>query len=126
MGNIHRDDVPMDIMEAFEKDMAVKYPGMKVICAGDYPGELPDNVKESIKNLQEMHDRSMEEGLCIDCGEKMPGYPDDASVIWGSKWNPADGWKFLECIRTKRPVAWQCPECDGTDKRGITLVDVDD
>lgn len=125
MDHIHRDDIPMEIMEGFVKDMSEKYPGMKVVCAGDYPGELPEEVVDAISHLQEMHNRSITEGMCIDCGERMPGYPEDAMEVWKPGWKPSEGWRWFEDVKTRRPVAWQCPKCDSEDEKGVSPIRIE-
>lgn len=106
----HRDDVDPDVLKGLED----KFPGMKILCIGDYPPEtIPDEVKRVLKTLQEKHERSLALGVCIDCGKQMPNYPTPESGV-SEEWEPSDGWTFFSQGEgeNEQIVCWQCPKCD--------------
>jgi roadblock/LC7 domain-containing protein len=106
---VHRDDIPMEAMEEIEKFIQDKFPGMKVICAGDTPGELPEELREQMQEIEAAFAHSMLHGLCIDCGAKMEGYE---QITEKDDWAPTAGWRYFTNVATGEPQGWQCPECD--------------
>lgn len=111
MQPIHRDDVPMEVMEEFEKYIKEKFPGAKVTCAGDQPGELPPEVQEHMQAIEQLFQDSMLNGTCLDCGAQMPGYnplEDD--------WEPHPSWHYFKNTSDNTPMGWQCPACDAEER----------
>lgn len=108
----HRDDLPPELLEMLEK----KFPGMKIVCAGDIPeGQMPEGLVAKIEAIKMAHAQSVVDGTCIDCGKKMPGYPaDDEDFPEG--WQKADGWLCFTDISSGEPSGWQCPECDAKER----------
>lgn len=113
---IHRDDIPMDLMEEIER----MFPGKMVVCAGDQPGgAVPLEVKEAIAATTKKFEESLREGLCVDCGAKMPGYPPHD---WDT-WTLPDDWQLFTNMRGG-PQAFQCPRCDAEDTDGPRVASV--
>lgn len=112
----HRDDIPLEAMQAFEAAMADQFPGFKVVCVGDIPGELPPEIQEKLEAIQILHARSFVEGRCIDCGRQMANPPPDASddAAWDA-WQPDEGWLHFT-NGAGEVTAFQCPECDSREK----------
>lgn len=110
MNPIHRDDIDASDMAEIEKLLAEQYPGMKIVCAGDAPGELPPDVAAMMQQVERAHMESLANGTCIDCGAKMPDYD-----IERGDWNPPEGWAWFYEHGTKNIAAWQCPACDAKD-----------
>lgn len=110
MKPINRDDVPMEAMEEIESFFAEKFPGMKVVCAGDHQGSLPPEVQAKIDAMEKMFQDSMINGTCVDCGEPMPDYDP-----LKEDWRPQKGWGYFKEMTTGDPMGWQCPECDEDD-----------
>lgn len=111
---IHRDDVPMDLSQEIERQFAESHPGMKVVFVGDLPGELPPEVAERVAAIERLHMESLFNGACLDCGAKMPNWPETPEGM-DDTWQPAPGWRLFTDMRTKEPSAWQCPACDTKD-----------
>jgi hypothetical protein len=112
---IHRDDIPLEAMEKIERFVQEQFPGMKVKCAGDHPGELPEELKEQIELIEKAFKHSMMHGLCIDCGAQMPGYD---SIATDDNWEPVEGWRYFKLVSTGEPQGWQCPGCDQKENEG--------
>lgn len=109
---IHRDDLDMDVVAEIEAQFKETMPGYKVVFAGDHPEtELP----EGLKKLQEAMEHALANGLCFDCGIKMPNWPDGPESM-PDDWRPADGWRWFTDAATKEVVQWQCPECDAKEQ----------
>ena len=109
---IHRDDIPMEVMQGFEAMLQEQYPGFKVVCAGDLPeGQVSEEVAESLKELEDHYRRSLVEGKCVDCGKQMENFPPD-----DDDWEPPRGWGWFTDFGTGSPQAWQCPECDKAER----------
>ncbi len=110
---LHRDDVPFETAEEIVAEMQKKFPGMKIVFAGDHEAECPPEIMESLKQIEAMHERSMALGRCIDCDAQMPNYmkPEmtDAQL---DAWKPSPGWSTFSNLGNDGIVAWQCPECD--------------
>lgn len=111
MKPLHRDDIDASDMAEIEKLLQEQFPGMKVVCAGDNPGELPPGVAKAMASIEESHMLSLVNGTCIDCGAQMPGY----DQLDNDDWKPADGWTWFVEHGTRNPTAWQCPACDAKD-----------
>ncbi len=111
MQPIHRDDVPMEVMEEFEKFVQGRFPGMRVTCAGDQPGELPPEVQEHMNAIEQLFKDSMLNGTCLDCGAQMPDYnPLD------DNWEPHVDWHYFKNTSDNTPMGWQCPDCDAAER----------
>lgn len=110
---IHRDDLDPDVLA----DIQSRFPGMKIVCAGDAPeGALPPSVADALAALQKQHDESMVYGTCIDCGAVMPGYPPPEADV-PADWKPVEGWSWFTNDATGEIFCWQCPDCDAKDDR---------
>ncbi len=102
----HRDDLSPELLQNLEE----LFPGMKIVCAGDLPDDkLPAEVLEQLAKIKENNLQSMAKGLCIDCGAKMPGYPELGEET-PNDWSPAPGWTWFE--EDGEMCAWQCPACN--------------
>lgn len=109
---VHRDDIDMEAMQAIEKMLKEKYPGMAVVCAGDLSeGRITQDLQDKIESLQMAFAESMAFGKCIDCGTVMPNYDGLES---DENWQPAKGWVWFE-NPDGSPQSWQCPECDAKE-----------
>lgn len=80
----HRDDMPDGLIEKLQE----LNPGMKVVCVGDVPGELPPKLKVLVDEVKKIHDESFINGACIDCGARMKNWPP-----LGDDWKPDDHGK---------------------------------
>lgn len=109
-GLVHRDDIPMDVMQAFEAHIAEKFPGFSVVCAGDIADRLPPELLEKLQQFEEKKLKSLVHGDCLWCGAHMPNYPDDASDF-PEGWSPAEGWGLMK-DQNDEPMGWECPDCD--------------
>ena len=110
---VHRDDIPPELLEQIEG----QFPEMKVICVGDMPAgvEMPEEVKKALAEIEEKHSKSIQPGLCIDCGAKMENYPETPEGM-DDAWKPAKGWSWFES--GDDIVAWQCPDCNKKEEMG--------
>lgn len=109
----HRDDLPMDVVAQLEAKMAELYPGYKVVFAGDAPAHKQPDMADFLKAIEERAERSLAEGICIDCGAKMPNYHPDQP-----DWIHAQGWHYFTQTGTEQFMGWQCEKCDAADKDG--------
>lgn len=103
----HRDDASDELLN----DLAEKFPGFKIVFAGDNENSLPQETLDAIKLLDEMHENSLNNGSCIDCGAQMPGWP-EISVI-------TEGWKYFTEVGEDDPIAYICPACDEAEEEGV-------
>lgn len=115
MDLVHRDDLPPEALEAFEAFIKEKFPGAKVVCAGDVPEHLlSERTKEVIASVEKRQQTSISEGRCFDCGKFMENWP------------PSDDGKLPEGWHTMRKttiddeeegelMGFVCPECDRED-----------
>lgn len=111
MQPLHRDDLPMELVEQLEKELAEKFPGVKLVCVGDVPGEMPPEIQALIDEANQKQYESLCHGTCFDCGAKMPDYPDNFQEI-PDDWRPPAGWKVLTEVGSGAPAGWICPPCD--------------
>jgi len=132
-GEIHRDDLDLDVVEQLERYMEERYPGSKLIFSGDIPEDERDEEHVQKYAMQaEMIDAKMalsrNFGYCNDCGLKMDGfpkvtlYPDDPK-----KWNDdceqymtqkfSEGWGYTTSYKTGQLLCFICPECHMHDKK---------
>src|SRR5436309_6376234 len=100
---LHRDDLPMDVVEEIEAAFAKLHPGCKITFAGDHPGELPQELKEGLEEFERKMRSSLMEGRCTDCGIQMENW---AGADMPDDWQPAKGWKFFTGP-DKAPMCWQ-------------------
>lgn len=117
MNLAHRDDLPMEVAEAFERMIKEQFPGMKVVFAGDAPeGVLPPEKRKELEEFMEYQDELFRSGRCQDCGKQIePWPPEDLNATAESI--QTEGWKlfYQGQYEGKRPAAWQCPECDQSE-----------
>ncbi len=108
MDLIHRDNLPNELIGDLEK----RFPGFKIACVGDAPeGSLPPEVKEQLTNSKREMDERFFNGICEDCGVRMPNFPKGKEDL-AEDWHPAEGWRHFSDSQTHEPIAWQCPDCD--------------
>lgn len=111
MKPLHRDDLPMDIVEELTKQFQELSPGSQVRFLGDAPdGQVPKKVQEIMEKLQQKFEHDLMMGLCTDCGKAMPNF----DKIDDEGWMPAEGW----CVFNGHDgelAAWQCPECNESE-----------
>lgn len=117
MEPLHRDDLPMDVAEQVVARIQEQFPGMRVVFAGDHPGDLPDGVKRAIESLNWKMSESMTRGICMDCGAAMEGYPAFTKTPEGyadfpGDWRPQRGWRHFADTIGGKFSHWQCAECD--------------
>lgn len=106
---LHRDDIPAEVMEQLLAELQSDNPEIKkVVCIGDMP-ETPE--------LREMHDKVAKhilqcfgEGLCFECGAKMPikWPPTKDDFDWPEGWSRC--WPLNE--DDGMPPMLICPDCD--------------
>lgn len=115
---LHRDDLPFEVVEELEKQLAEKYPDRKIVFAGDAPeGSLPPEFTGAVEKTMQRFAESVAGGLCIDCGAAMPNYPEMQTIMddgFPEDWQPADGWYHFEDARGAI-MGWQCPACDAAE-----------
>jgi|3_EtaG_2_1085321.scaffolds.fasta_scaffold01266_9 hypothetical protein len=104
----HRDDMDMDMVAKLQK----MFPDKKIVFLGDLPDEeVTEEHLDIIKEIEVFHDYSLKNGLCVDCGERMPGFkPED------DRQPPAKGWFYLTKMNSDIPVAWICSSCNEVDE----------
>jgi hypothetical protein len=113
MGEIHRDDVPFEVVESIEKQL-----GKKVRFVGDLPPEqVPQHVRDLIAGVEAASRESFVKGVCIHCGAKVPDWPpswilDRAPMP--EKWELPDGWRLFLNFRGE-PGPFQCGSCEPND-----------
>lgn len=113
MNPARRDDLPPKVLEQLQSD----FPGAKIVCIGDVPeDQVPEEVRQYFEEIVNYHEAMLLQGRCIDCGAKMPNFPDEPSQM-PEDWTPESGWKIFWQGEgeTQKPVAFQCPECDKKD-----------
>ena len=107
----HRDDLEPEMIAKLEAE----FPGMKLVCMGDLPDDqVPETVRELFEQVKMSHMESLVNGTCLDCGEKMPDFPDDATMP--DDWQPAEGWRWFTKTGTDEITAFQCPACDALEE----------
>ncbi len=122
---IHRDDIPLDVLAAFEAEMAEKYPGFKIQCAGDVPvDKLPPQVLAMQEMLDQRSKCSLADGRCFDCGAHIPTWPEEGTFPEG--WQLPEGWVTMRKagINADEPgelMGFICPPCDANDEPIHTL-----
>lgn len=99
----HRDDASDELLKTLEE----LFPGFKIVFAGDLPEDQASDIKEILENLKDMHRQSLVNGECLDCGKKMPGWPEVKL---------AEGWNYFTELNEKEPTAFICPECDAAEE----------
>jgi hypothetical protein len=110
---MHRDDLPMDIAEDAVEKLRKLHPGCKIVFAGDAGDQLPEEAKKAFAEYRRQEQAKLVQGLCSDCGKKMPGWTDD---LGPPSMKLPEGWTFFEDPKTKMPHAWICPECDQAEQ----------
>jgi hypothetical protein len=95
----------MDVAEDMVKQFKRKFLGCNVVFAGD------QSVTEKTAEIQESLDKQiihcLKNGLCFDCGKRIPG-----------EWPPSDkmpeGWSlYMEGDgESRKPQMIVCPECE--------------
>jgi hypothetical protein len=120
MDLIHRDDIPLDVLAAFEAQMAEKHPGYKIVCAGDVsPDKIPAEVQDAIAQFKLRSTRSMAEGRCFDCGAHIPTWPEPGEDI-PEGWELPEGWVTMRKVGLSAEelgefMGFICPACDAAD-----------
>lgn len=75
--------------------------------------EIVDNLTDGEELFGDTFQKSVEEGLCIQCGKKMPNYIDwDWPDEKKDAWDMAEGWHYYKDEENDVVMAWQCPECN--------------
>ncbi len=123
---IHRDDIDMDFMQAFEKAIKEEHgEEFKVICAGDAPaGTVPPELMEQLAGLKKKMGEAFAKGLCWDCGKQMPDWPPPEDDEAFEKWDMTKGWSTLNSMK-EEITGFVCPECTAEEEQGskIQLLD---
>lgn len=102
---IHRDDINFEDAEALIKHMQELFPGKKIVFAGDAP-ELPEGLAQEIKEFEASIDAELHQGLCHDCGAKIPGtWPPDSDDF-----ELPEGWRIQPLIGSETMLIL-CPSC---------------
>jgi hypothetical protein len=109
----HRDDVPYEVVEALEKQMAERFPGMKVVFAGDVPGGPPKKLEQTFESQVVT---SMLLGTCFSCHTQMEGYPslEEIKASFGKKdgisFEGPEGWEEVS-VNNEGYWFWLCQDC---------------
>lgn len=127
---IHRDDMPNELLAEIEAHVAKHYPGKKLVFLADQPeASVPPDVLEHMAIMDEHWSHCFANGLCVDCGAKIPCVwppPEDENTEWSL---PA-GWQLLfDGIGPEdpneeddsMPVALICPKCDAAVQNGSVI-----
>lgn len=109
---VHRDDIDADLFASLEAKFQDLYPGFKVVCAGDKPGELPEEMAAVVNGLQAAMMDSMVNGTCLDCGTQMPGFPpEDTDEAWEAFKIP-EGWSYYKSLAGDGSGHFVCDRCE--------------
>jgi hypothetical protein len=95
---LHRDDLPYQIIEEFERQL-----GVKVVCPGDLPEEeIPEEVLQIKAMMDAQFEASVREGRCVECSFPIPDYQNLTKT--------PKGWgRFMDLEGTIQ--GWHCPSC---------------
>lgn len=108
----HCDDIPYEVVEKLEADLAAEHPGMKLLFAGDHPDLVPPELKLILERMADEQERLLRECRCMDCHRQMENF---STAMTDDEWQRADGWKHFN-DGNDQLVGWQCPECDAKDQ----------
>lgn len=103
---LHRDDFDMDDIKKLEDGI-----GNKVHFAGDLsPDAFGGAIGAAIRIIEERMSHSISEGVCLDCGKRIP-------VDWPPKddtFKLPKGWATFHKAKgdTRVPQAIQCDQCN--------------
>ena len=108
---IHRDDLPMDLAEAVVGALkGVGGDNKKVVFAGDLPEDQQAECADMLRRIEEQESRAIAEGLCRDCGKRVPGNWPPTPDAGGQEFKLPDGWRWWRCIGPGGRFI-QCHEC---------------
>lgn len=116
MSELHRDDFDFEEFQKLEAKLLEEHPGAKVVCLGDIPGEMPEEIKQAMRELYDVLLQELVEGKCHDCGNKIPGeWPPEAE---GVDVDLTEGWVFLTAMGSTPDLGILiCPDCDANKSR---------
>ena len=111
-------DLPPEVAQGITEKLQGMFPGFEVhflgdLKPGDVPQELVEKAVEKAAAMAAKQEQALRNGLCIDCGKKIPNWPPTSP-----DWDLPDGWAWFsegEGVH-KHVVAWQCPECDKAER----------
>ena len=103
MKGLHRDDIDVAVLEKIQAES----PDTQIVCIGDAPDKLPDEVKKAIVEFDAKCRQTLVAGECFHCRKVMPNWPPDSLA-----WNIAEGWGAVYADGDDQlPNFWSCPDC---------------
>ncbi len=115
MKPVKREDLPEEGVNKIIEELQKLHPGMEVKFAGDEEEESGEEDIELgifLAALKGKHERTLGEGVCLDCGKKVPcnwppdegEFPEDWSMFFGMGEGGEEELQFIVC-----------PECDAIE-----------
>lgn len=111
---LRKEDLPDDVRKEIEDKLMKENPGFEIKYAGDVDESewSPGLIARSDQLFASFRD-SITEGVCAECGAKIPGIypPAENDEDW-----PPEGWVAAVNIADGSPMFLVCPECDEDDE----------
>lgn len=115
MNGLHRDDFDFEEFQGIEAALQAEHPDTKVVCVGDIPGELSDELKDAIQKIDDLLEQELLEGKCHDCGNIIPGEWPPTVEEGQEQIDLPEGWSFHAAVGPKSDAPLGiliCPNCD--------------
>ena len=117
---LHRDDIPFEEIERIEAAIKREHPDgdFHLVFPGDMPpGEVPEEVRIAIAQMESKEDESVDLGCCLSCGELIEDYDIDEEG-----WEIPEGWRCM-VDSSDRICGWRCPDCHEKHVGNTTVFD---
>jgi len=117
MNPLKKGDLPPDAEKELIQEIEAKHPDAEVIFVGDADrSSLPPEVQKILSGIEERMRLSLLNGVCYDCGERMPGpWPPESD-------RAPDGWGYL--VDTDGcPMCIECEKCESNQRISGTDID---